>query len=263
MILDDIVAHKREELATRQREEPLTDLKAAAKEAPPPRGFHAALRQSGLSVIAEVKRKSPAKGVLNQAVDPAQQASSYARAGARAVSVLTDQRFFDGTNADLQAVAKRVDLPLLRKDFTIDAYHVYEARAIGADAILLIVRALEQAQLTDFQALATELGMDVLVEVHDEAELESALAAGSQVVGINNRDLSTMTVDLAVTSRLRPLVPAGVTLVSESGIRTPDDVRTVTSAGVDAILVGEALMSAGNPGATLRTFIEAAVEVAA
>ncbi|MFI5266271.1 MAG: indole-3-glycerol phosphate synthase TrpC [Chloroflexota bacterium] len=263
MILDDIIDNKRQELAEAKQHRPLADLKSEARSAPPTKGFAAALRQPGLSVIAEVKRKSPAKGVLNQTVDPAEQATLYAQAGARAISVLTDQRFFDGANADLQAVRKRIDLPLLRKDFTIDEYHVYEARAIGADAILLIVRALEQAQLADFQALAHELGMDVLVEVHNEAELERAARAGARIVGINNRDLSTMTVDVATTSRLRPLAPNDVTLVSESGIREPEDVRTVTVAGVDAILVGEALMSTGNPGATLRSFLEAAVEVTA
>ena len=263
MILDDIVSHKREELAEAKRRAPLAEVKARAAEAAQPRGFGQALRQAGLSVIAEVKRKSPAKGVLNQAVDPAQQAGLYAQAGARAVSVLTDQRYFDGTNADLEAVHRAVSLPLLRKDFTIDEYHVYEARSIGADAILLIVRALDQPQLTGFQALAQELGMDVLAEVHNEGEIERALAAGSAIVGINNRDLATMTVDVAAAARLRPLIPAGITLVSESGIRGPEDVRTVTRAGVDAILVGEALMAAGDPGATLSGFLAAAVEVAA
>jgi len=263
VILDEIVAHKRTELAARKREQPLAELKSRLNDAPKPRGFADALSQPGLSVIAEVKRKSPAKGVLNQSVDPGEQASLYADAGARAVSVLTDQRYFDGTNADLEGVRSRVELPLLRKDFTIDEYHVYEARAIGADAILLIVRAIEQGELTDFQALAHELGMDVLVEVHNEGELERALAAGTQIVGINNRDLGTMQVDVATTRRLRPLVPSGVTVISESGIRSPEDVRAVTAAGIDGILVCEALMSAGDPGATLRAFLEAAVEVAA
>jgi indole-3-glycerol phosphate synthase len=263
MILDDIVANKRQELAVAKRERPLGQLKAAAASAPPTRGFGAALRAPGLSVIAEVKRKSPAKGVLNQGVDPAEQAALYARAGARAVSVLTDARFFDGSNEDLEAVRAQIDLPILRKDFTIDEYHVYEARAIGADAILLIVRALDRAQLAGFQALAQELGLDALVEVHNEAELERAVEAKACIVGINNRDLGTMTVDVATTTRLRPLAPKGVTLVSESGIREPEDVRAVTSAGVDAILVGEALMSAGDPSTTLRSFLQAAVEVPA
>ena len=263
MILDDIIANKREELASARHEWPLAEVRAACAGSPLPKGFEAALRRRGLSVIAEVKRKSPAKGVLNQAVDPAEQASIYAAAGARAVSVLTDRRYFDGSNVDLQAVRARVDLPLLRKDFTIDEYHVYEARAIGGDAILLIVGALDDAQLAGFQALAQQLGLDVLVEVHNEAELERAVACESRLIGINNRDLTTMTVDVGTTARLRPLVPSGVTLVSESGIRAPEDVRAVTTAGVDAILVGEALMSAGDPGATLRAFLQAAVEVPA
>jgi indole-3-glycerol phosphate synthase len=263
LILDDIVAHKRAELAADQRARPLPEIKAQIADAPKPRGFANALKAAGLSVIAEVKRKSPAKGVLNATVDPAVQARQYEQAGARAVSVLTDKKFFDGSNADLEAVRSSVRLPLLRKDFTIDEYHVYEARAIGADAILLIVRALDQPQLTGYQALAWDLGMDVLVEVHNEEEVERAVKAGARIIGINNRDLGTMTVDVAATPRLRPLVPRGVTLVSESGIRSPEDVRTVTAAGIDAILVGEALMSAGDPGATLRSFLEAAVGVAA
>ena len=256
MILDDIVAHKREELAAAI--DSLADVKAAAKDAPPPRGFGQALAAPGLSVIAEVKRKSPAKGVLNAQVDPAAQAQTYAQAGASAISVLTDRRYFDGSNADLAAIRPSVQLPLLRKDFTIAEYHVYEARVIGADAVLLIVRALDQAQLEAFQALAHELGMDALVEVHNEAELERACQARARIIGINNRDLGTLTVDVNTTAKLRPLVPAGVTLISESGIRTPDDVRTVTRSGVDGILVGEALMAAGDPAATLRGFLEAA-----
>lgn len=263
MILDDIVANKRGELAAAKRAWPLAEVQRAAGDAPPTRGFAQALRQPGLSVIAEVKRRSPAKGVLNATVNPAEQAGAYAAAGARAVSVLTDKRYFDGENADLQGVRARVDLPLLRKDFTIDEYHVYEARAIGADAILLIVRALEQSQLVDFQALAEQLGLDVLVEVHDAPELERAAAAGARIIGINNRDLTTMTVDVTTTARLRPLVPPDAILVSESGIRCADDVRAVASRGVDAILVGEALMSAGDPARTLREFLTAAFEVAA
>ncbi|HEX6512588.1 MAG TPA: indole-3-glycerol phosphate synthase TrpC [Chloroflexota bacterium] len=261
MILDDIIAQKRRELA--QLKGAVNEVKAAAKDAPKPRGFAAALRLPGLSIIAEVKRKSPANGVLNQDVDPAEQAAMYVGAGARAVSVLTDERFFGGSNADLQAVRGRVGLPLLRKDFTIDEFHVYQARAIGADAILLIVRALDQHQLAGYQALAQELGMDVLVEVHDESELERALAVGSRILGVNNRDLTTMTVDIRTTERLRPLAPRDAILVSESGIRSPQDVRAVAALGVDAILVGEALMSAGDPAATLRAFLEMAAEVPA
>jgi indole-3-glycerol phosphate synthase len=258
VILEDIIAHKREELAAAKRRRTLGELKQRAQEAAPARGFASALRQPGLSVIAEVKRKSPAKGVLNETVDPARQALVYAAAGARAISVLTDTRYFDGTNEDLNAVRSQVNLPVLRKDFTIDEYQVWEARAIGADAILLIVRALDQSQIVHLQELARELGMDALVEVHNEAELARALEARAEVVGMNNRDLGTMTVDLATTLRLRPLVPQGVTLVSESGIRTPEDVRTVSACGLDAILVGEALMSAGDPGETLRSFLAAA-----
>jgi indole-3-glycerol phosphate synthase len=263
VILDDIIANKRQELTAVRAARSLAEVKAAAAGAAPTRGFQAALTAPGLSVIAEVKRKSPAKDVLNASVDPVEQASIYARAGARAVSVLTDQRYFDGSNADLEAIRPRVDLPLLRKDFTIDEYHVYEARAIGADALLLIVRGLSQAQLIDYQALGQELGLDVLVEVHNEGELERAVEAKAAIIGINNRDLGTMTVDVATTARLRPLVPSGVTLVSESGMRGAEEIHTVVSAGVDAILVGEALMAAGDPAATLQGFLDAAVKVAA
>ena len=260
MILDEIVAHKRQELEAVRAARSMAEVRRAAEAAPRPKDFGAALRRPGLSVIAEVKRRSPAKGAINEGVDPVAQARAYEQAGARAASVLTDQRFFGGTNADLEGIRQAVALPLLRKDFTVDEYHVWEARSIGADAVLLIVRVLEQAQLMDYQRLAHELGLAALVEVHDAAELERALAAEARIVGINNRDLTTMTVDLGTTLRLRSKVPDTVTLVSESGIRSPEDVRRLTDAGIGAVLVGEALMAAGDPAATLAGFLEAAKE---
>ncbi len=257
MILDDIVANKRLELAARRKERSLGDVRAAAEHAPAPRNFAAALRASGLSIIAEVKRRSPAKGALKLNVVPADQAALYEGAGARAISVLTDERYFGGRNEDLVTVRERVGLPVLRKDFTIDEYHVWEARSIGADAVLLIVGALDQGQLTAFRQLAGELGMAALVEVHTDQELDRALQAGAALLGVNNRDLTTMTVDLRTTLRLRPRVPDGITFISESGIAAPDDVRMVSSCGIDAILVGEALMSAGDPAEAVRRLLDA------
>ncbi|MBV8086998.1 MAG: indole-3-glycerol phosphate synthase TrpC [Chloroflexi bacterium] len=263
-MLDDILAHKREELASVKTKLGLAQVRMLAEAAGPAQhDFHAALAKPGLSVIAEVKRRSPGAGSINETVDPAAQAQTYERAGASAMSVLTDQRFFGGANADLQTIRQAVDLPLLRKDFTLDEYHVWEARAIGADAVLLIVGALDDAQLRAYQQLAHELGMAALVEVHNEDELERALKAVPKIVGINNRDLTSMSVDARTTVNLRAKVPEGITLVSESGIRTADDVRTVSEAGVDAILVGEALMASGNPAQLLEIFLDTAGKVPA
>ncbi|MBI4493336.1 MAG: indole-3-glycerol phosphate synthase TrpC [Chloroflexi bacterium] len=259
MILDEILAHKRQQVAAQRQARSLDEVQRAAERAAAPRGFRAALLQPGLSVIAEVKRRSPSRGVLRQEVDPAELAALYAREGARAISVLTDERFFGGSNADLEAIRARGSTPLLRKDFVVDAYQVWEARAIGADAVLLIVRALDQTALRDLLRLARALGLDALVEVHDEAELARALEASADLVGINNRDLSAMAVDLSTTSRLRPLVPPGVAVVSESGIRSAADLQPILACGVDAILVGEALMAAPEPGAALRALVQAGV----
>jgi indole-3-glycerol phosphate synthase len=259
VILDEILAHKRQEVAERKRSAPLQAVCHTAERMQPARGLRSALVRPGLSVIAEVKRKSPAKGVLRANVDPAAQAAIYAAAGAAAISVLTDQRFFDGSDADLAAVRERVQVPVLRKDFVVDEYQVWEARSIGADAILLIVRALDPDRLTALRQLSLELGMDALVEVHNEAEVRMALQAGADLVGINNRDLDTMTVDLAATPRVRPLIPGGVAVVSESGIRGPADLGPLLACGIDAVLVGEALMSSVDPGGTLAALARAGV----
>ena len=210
-----------------------------------PAGFDAALRErTTIGVIAEVKRKSPSAGEIRLDAPAAEIARAYAESGAAAVSVLTDATFFGGSLDDLEAVADTVAVPLLRKDFTIDPVQILEARAAGAAAVLLIARILDDAQLADFGVLAAELGLSALVEVHDEAEVERALNAGARLIGVNNRDLTTFTTDLAVTERLARYVPGDVVLVGESGVQTLGDMERLARAGADAVLVGEALMRA-------------------
>jgi indole-3-glycerol phosphate synthase len=223
---------------------PLQAVQAAAAQADAPREFAAALRRPGVSLIAEIKRASPSKGPLCPDLDPVALAGEYERGGASAISVLTDEHFFQGSLEDLRAVRQSVGLPVLRKDFTIDPYQVYQARAAGADAILLIVAALDDEALHLLHRLAAELGLAALVEVHSAAELVRALKVGPAIVGVNNRDLQTFEVSLDTTARLRPLVPAGVALVSESGVHSRSDVARLETLGVDAILVGEALVRA-------------------
>ena len=240
-ILDRIVQVKRDEVAaTAQRR---AELVAEAKDAAPARGFRAALsRPDRVRLLAEVKRRSPSAGEIRPGADPAEVARAYERAGAAAVSVLTDRQFFGGGLDALRAVRAAVSLPLIRKDFVIDPVQVWEARAGGADAILLIARILDDGALRDLHGLAVELGMDVLVEAHDEAEVERSLAAGATLLGVNNRDLDNFTTDLGLCVRLASIVPADVVYVAESGIRTADDVDRLGAAGVDAVLVGESLM---------------------
>jgi len=219
------------------------ELLAAAEARAAPRGFAAALREgSEVRLLAEIKRRSPSAGAIREGADPVEVAEAYLAGGAAALSVLTDGEFFGGSLEALEAVHAAVDLPLLRKDFILDPVQIWEARAAGADAVLLIVRILDDSRLRELQEAARRLGMDVLVEVHDAAELRRALAVGATLVGVNNRDLDTFTTDLGLSLRLAPEVPEGVTLVAESGIRTPADVRRLGEAGVDAVLVGEALM---------------------
>jgi indole-3-glycerol phosphate synthase len=219
------------------------DLRLAAESALPPLPFAAALRRPGeVRLLAEIKRRSPSAGAIREGVDPGEVAAAYRAGGAAALSVLTDRDFFGGSLDALRRVRGAVDLPLLRKDFIIDPVQVWEARAAGADAILLIVRILGDERMRDLHAAAAELGMDVLVEAHDARELERAMEIGAQLVGVNNRDLSTFHTDLELSIRLAPGVPPGVTLVAESGIRTGEDVGRLGAAGVDAILVGESLM---------------------
>jgi indole-3-glycerol phosphate synthase len=261
-ILDQILAVKRREVA--ELAPHLADLRAAAGDASPPRGFARALRRKkgpgpfftiSIRIIAEVKHRSPSAGVLIDPFVPDEIARRYAAAGADAISCLTDRDFFGGSIEHLRQVRAAVGLPVLRKDFIIAPEQVYEARAAGADAILLIAEALKQSEMTDLAGLAGSFGMDVLAEAHSEAAVEKAIACGAACVGINNRDLSTFKVDLAVSERLAPAVlAAGRVLVAESGIKTGADVRRVLDAGADAILVGEGLLKSGDIAAKLAEF---------
>jgi len=246
-VLSSIVGTKREEVAA-LRERSGT-LRAALASAPPVRGFRRGLLAAeGVALVAECKRRSPGAGPIRPDLDPIGLAETYARAGAAALSVLTDGPWFGGSLDDLEAVRRTTPLPILRKDFTLDPLQIVEARAAGADAILLIVRILSDDMLAALHADATALGMDVLVEVHDRAELERAVDLGADLIGINNRDLSTFTTDLDTTLRLLGAVPDGVTVISESGIRSVEDVERLGAAGVRGILVGEALLKAPDPG---------------
>jgi len=255
MILDRICDNKKDELAYRKRVMPLERLQESLSLETPTRDFRLALRLPGVSLIAEVKRKSPSRGVMLEQVDPAELAKTYEGAGARAVSILTDAEFFNGSFEDLAAVRENISLPCLQKDFLIDEYQLYEARVRGADAILLIVRILSDHQLQDYLELARVLGLSVLTETHSAEEIERALKAGAHIIGINNRDLDTLEVDINTTMELRKLVPGGYVLVSESGIRTPEDVQMLEDGGIDAILVGETLVTSGNPRNKIRELI--------
>ncbi len=252
-LLDEIVTHKRSELEQARTTFPEDELRAQAHTAPPPRDFAAALCKTRIAVIAELKAASPSAGVIRPQFDPAALARAYEAGGADALSVLTDRRFFRGRPEHLRTAREVTRLPVLRKDFTLEAYHVYEARAMGADAVLLIAAILDDARLRALRALAEELGMAAVVEVHTEEEVERALRCGAKIIGINNRDLRTFQVDLATTFRLRPRIPDGVLVVSESGITHPDQVRALEQAGVHAVLVGTALAGAADPAAALRT----------
>jgi indole-3-glycerol phosphate synthase len=245
-ILASIVRTKLDDLG--RLEARAAQLEAAALDAPPARDFRGALAgSSSVSLVAECKRRSPGAGAIRPELNPADLTVGYEGAGAAALSVLTDEQYFGGSVDDLEAVRAAVHIPVLRKDFTLHPLHVLEARASGADAVLLIVRILSDAELGDLHALARDLGMSVLVEVHDEAELARAGELGADLIGINNRDLSTFTTDLATTIRLIDRAPADAVLVSESGIRTREDVQLLGDAGVDAILVGESLLRAEDP----------------
>ena len=232
------------------------ELEAAAREAPAPRGFARALRRPGeVAVIAEHKRRSPSAGPIAPRSDAGRVCKAYADAGAAAVSVLTEGAHFGGAVADLEAARAACGVPILRKDFLLDPVQVAEARAAGADAVLLIVRALEAPRLRELAAQAADYGMDALVEVHDAEELDAALAAGATLVGINGRDLRTFTTDFARIEALAADVPEGVTLVGESGVRNPADVERLGAAGVHAVLVGTALMRADDPAAALAELV--------
>jgi len=255
-ILQQILQRKREEVATRRATTPLEELQARIAEQPVPRSFADALRAkitvNAPAVIAEIRRASPSQGVIRDVYWPSEIAISYEKGGAACLSVLTDADFFQGTDEHLRQAREACLLPALRKDFTIDAYQVYEARSFGADCVLLIVAALEDAQLKDYCDLARELGMDVLVEAHDSAEIDRALKTSAPLIGINNRDLRTFETSIDTTLSLREKVPSDRILVTESGIRTRDDVKRLRDAGVHAFLVGEAFMRADDPGTELE-----------
>ena len=277
MILDEIVDKRKIQLARELSEISRTEMKRLALEAVAldavaldavaldavaldavaaqrrgAKGFEEALKAKGLSVIAEVKKASPSKGLIQPDFRPAEVAAAYERSGASAISVLTEEHYFQGSAEVLKAVRQTVDLPILRKDFIFDDYQIYEARVMGADAVLLIVAILTDAEIRSFMALAAALGMDALVEVHDEGEMERAIDCGARIIGINNRDLKTFEVALSTSKRLLPMVPAGVLSVSESGIRDVADMAAVKSWGADAVLIGETLMRSGDVEATLK-----------
>jgi indole-3-glycerol phosphate synthase len=254
-VLDQIVANKREELRRLRGTRPQAELEAACRRLGPAREFDAALRPAspgGVRLIAEVKKASPSRGTLNAALDAAGQARVYERAGAAVTSVLTDERYFRGALDDLVAVRAAVDLPLLRKDFILDEYQLWESRAAGADAVLLIVAALDDARLHDLQHAAKGIGLATLVEVHTADELGRALSLGAPVIGVNNRNLQTLETSLEPSLALLPMIPGGHTAVSESGIFTRDDVERVVRAGAHAVLVGEGLVRASDVAAKVR-----------
>ena len=255
MILDEIIEAKKEGLTKRKQTMPLSELKAPSSKK---RDFASALRGEGIQLIAEVKKASPTRGVICPDFDPLRLAQTYADNGAAAISVLTEERYFQGSLehlAAIKAMLNQREIPVLRKDFIFDPYQVYESCAYGADALLLIVAVLSNEQLQELLSLSHSLGMQCLVEVHDEAELENAVQSGTKIIGINNRNLGTFSVDLTSTKRLRPLVPPDRIVVSESGIKDRADVVMLREWGVDAILVGEALVAANDVAAKMRDFL--------
>jgi indole-3-glycerol phosphate synthase len=251
-VLDDIVAGVREDLLQRQTEVPETELRARLLDVPPARDPMPVFRQPGSSVIAEVKRRSPSKGDLAGIPDPAALAKAYERGGAAAISVLTEERRFGGSLDDLHAVRAAVGVPVLRKDFVVEPYQLLEARAAGADLVLLIVAALPGDALVRLHDVARELGLTVLVEVHDEPEVERAIALGAALVGVNARNLKTLDVDPATFAKLAPLLPGEVVKVAESGVSGPHDVHRHVTEGADVVLVGEALVRDGDPEGAVR-----------
>lgn len=261
-VLARICADKRAHVARRKRERPLDDLDREARAASPARGFADRLAQAaaagGYGLIAEIKKASPSKGIIRAEFDPPALARAYAAGGATCLSVLTDEPYFQGRDEYLTAARAAVDLPALRKDFMLDPYQIVEARALGADCVLLIMAALADEQASELDAAARDLGMDVLVEVHDAAELDRALRLGPRLVGVNNRNLKTLEVDLATTEQLAPRAPKGVLVVSESGLFTPADLARMARAGCRCFLVGESLMRQADVAAATRALLAAA-----
>jgi indole-3-glycerol phosphate synthase len=253
--LQKIVDYKKQELEHRRRGLSLKEARKKAEDTEPARNFLKSLQQPGIRIIAEVKKSSPSAGVISPDFDPIRTAMTYEENGAACLSVLTDEHFFEGSLAYLEDIRKRSTLPVLRKDFTLDAYHVYEARLHGADAILLIVRILEDAQIRDYTALAKDLGMTALIEVHDDVEMDRAVAADTKLIGINNRNLDTLQIDLETSVRLSKKAPKDAHLVSESGLSEPDHLRKLQDYGFRSFLIGEAFMRAKDPGRKLKEMI--------
>ena len=252
MFLDKIVAAKRDEVARLKRERPLEELKRSLGTIPSPRDFSGAISGGDCAIIAEVKKRSPSKGVLREDFDPVLIARIYEENGAAAVSVLTDRNFFGGDPEYILRVKSNVDLPVLRKDFVVDPYQIYETRALGGDALLLIAAILGEEELMDYTLLAESLGLSALCEVHTAGELSKAVASGARIIGINNRDLSTFSTDLKTSARLARQVPKDRIIVSESGIRTRQDIDALMKAGVHVFLVGESLITSRDIGGKLR-----------
>ena len=256
--LDRILAHKRVEVRARKRSRPQAEVDAAAREGPKLRGFRDALRraaENGYGLIAEIKKASPSKGLLRAAFDPPGLARAYERGGAACLSVLTDERFFQGGDADLRTARAACALPALRKDFLVDPWQVAESRALGADCVLVILAAVEDGLASELMAAAREWRMDALVEVHDRAELERAAALSAGLVGINNRNLATFETSLAVTERLAPALPPGTLVVSESGVSVPQDLDRLAACGVRCFLVGESLMRSPDVARATRALL--------
>lgn len=258
MILGQIVSHNLRELEYKKHSSPMAKLWRMAQEQPPTVDFASTLRGKDIRLIAEVKKASPSKGVIRQDFNPAEIAQIYANHGASAISVLTEARYFHGSLEHLKDIRnelKNKSLPLLRKDFLCDPYQIYESRAYGADSLLLIVAILEPEKLQELLGISHELNMSCLVEVHNEAEVEIALKSGARIIGINNRDLSTLSMDLATTERLRPLIPPDRIVVSESGIKERNDIEKLRQLGIDAVLVGESLISAPDIAAKMKELL--------
>ncbi|MDF2825665.1 MAG: indole-3-glycerol phosphate synthase [Mycobacterium sp.] len=256
-VLDSIIEGVRADVAAREAVVSLTEVKAAANAAPAPRDVMAALREPGIGVIAEVKRASPSRGPLANIPDPADLARAYQSGGARVISVLTEERRFNGSLADLDAVRAAVTIPVLRKDFVVGPYQIHEARAHGADMLLLIVAALEQPALESMLERTESLGMTALVEVHTEEEADRALQAGAKVIGVNARDLKTLSVDRDCFARIAPGLPSNVIRVAESGVRGTADLLAYAGAGADAVLVGEGLVTSGDPRTAVADLVTA------
>jgi indole-3-glycerol phosphate synthase len=255
MILERILESKRSEVAHLKQVKSIDRLKGAVGNLPPPLDFKGAISRASCSIIAEVKRKSPSRGRIREDFDPIEIATLYQKNGAAAISVLTDERFFEGRGEHLSGIRKVVDIPLLRKDFIIDPYQLYETRILGGDALLLIVRLLEEAQLREYIGLTESVGLSSLVEVHNRGELDKALASGARIIGINNRDLMTFSTDLGITLDLVTSIPEDRVVVSESGISTREDIERLMRAGIRTFLVGEALMRAEDMGEKLRELL--------